>query len=389
MFALALLLAACNPTSKAPDATDPADSDAADSDVADSDVADSDTGACATYGPPNRWWHTCADDGPPAPDATGWGPGDRLPDLVLKDQFGDDVALHQFAGRLLIVDVSAVWCVPCQQLAPQLEILSNALADDDVTVITVLSEDIAGGPAVQADAEAWAAEFGLTGLVAWDPEGRLDDIPEITGYPSTVLVDPSMHVVETDFERLDADLLARSAAGTLGGTEVCDNGIDDDIDFLGDCQDPDCPEAGGCALTSAAEGALAPCSDGGVRGVDVWRVNVTGASARVVVDTLDDAHKFEPMVQRAAALDDRTTTPTILADDERACTFEPAAWQCPDAFLPTGTHDLYVVAGWGTSGDGSCATPTEGRYALRVYGPATATLLDGGATSADTELYGL
>lgn len=380
------LLAACRPDVIPPSETDPAETGVA----SDSDPhVDTDTSACTTYGPPNRWWHTCVDDLPAPTDATGWGPGDTLPDLLLKDQFGDDVALHQFAGRLLLVDVSAVWCSPCRQLAPQLEVLSNDLADDDVTVITVLSENIDGGPAVQADAEAWATEFGLTGMVGWDPQGQLDDIPEITGYPSTVLVDPAMHVVETDFERLDADLLARAAAGTLGGTEVCDNGIDDDIDFFGDCQDPDCPETGACALTSTTSGALAPCAENGLRGVDVWRVNVTGTSARVVVDTLDDAHKFEPMVQRAVALDDRTSTPTILADDERACTFEPAAWQCPDAFLPTGTFDVYVVAGWGTDGDGSCATPTDGRYTLRVYGAAAATLIDGDGTSADTVLYGL
>jgi thiol-disulfide isomerase/thioredoxin len=393
-LSLVALLAACpRPPAAETDVdsdvdSDP-DTDAHDTDVVvDTDVTE-DTDACAPYGPPNRWWHTCVDDVPAPTDVVGWAPGDTLPDLIVKDQFGDEVSLHQFAGRLLIVDVSAVWCVPCQNLAPELELLANELADDEVTVITLLSEDVTGGPAVATDAEAWATEFALTGLVGWDPQGLLDDIPEITGYPSTVLVDPSMHVVETDFERLDADLLARAAAGTLGGTEVCDNGIDDEIDFFTDCQDPDCPETGTCALTETESGALAPCADAGVRGVDVWRVEVTGPSARLVVDTVDDAHKFEPMLQRAVALDDRTGTPSIIADDERACTFAPSAWQCPDAYLPQGTFDLYVVAGWGTGGDGACADPLSAQYALNVYGAATATLIDAAATSETTVLYGL
>jgi thiol-disulfide isomerase/thioredoxin len=48
--------------------------------------------------------------------------GQTIPNAVLLDQFGEEVALHDFAGqgRPVIIDVSGPWCKSCQHIAAYL-----------------------------------------------------------------------------------------------------------------------------------------------------------------------------------------------------------------------------------------------------------------------------
>src|SRR5687768_2227270 len=68
--------------------------------------------------PENTWTVTP----PPATlEAQGYGEGDVIPDFRLVDQHGDEVSLWQFYGNVILLDVSTIWCGPCQQLALETE----------------------------------------------------------------------------------------------------------------------------------------------------------------------------------------------------------------------------------------------------------------------------
>jgi hypothetical protein len=58
--------------------------------------------------------------------------GKRMPRLTLKDQFGDQVDLYDFAGqgKMIIVDLSAINCGPCVDTAKWLDTGDNASLED-------------------------------------------------------------------------------------------------------------------------------------------------------------------------------------------------------------------------------------------------------------------
>lgn len=72
------------------------DDDATDDDIADDDTADDDTADDDT-----------ADDDTAPP--LGYDVGDTMPDFSLTDSLGNTVSLSDFAGKVVLLDSSAMW----------------------------------------------------------------------------------------------------------------------------------------------------------------------------------------------------------------------------------------------------------------------------------------
>lgn len=92
------------------------DDGADDSDDAEADDpggVEQDTGVAsdppADYGPDNTWSHATEDDVPAGLQGTGWGPGDVAYNFTLQDQYGDEVELYQFYGKVVVLDIFAEW----------------------------------------------------------------------------------------------------------------------------------------------------------------------------------------------------------------------------------------------------------------------------------------
>jgi hypothetical protein len=85
-----------------------ADDDDASGDDDDASSADDDdttsSGDCTEFGPSNTWWHACQED---VPNGLGSGhsTGDTHPNFSMQDQYGDQVELHQFFGKVIVLDL--------------------------------------------------------------------------------------------------------------------------------------------------------------------------------------------------------------------------------------------------------------------------------------------
>ena len=53
------------------------------------------------------------------------GIGEAVTDECVPDQNGDQVSLWQFYGNVWVLDVSTMWCAPCQKLASGLQEIVN------------------------------------------------------------------------------------------------------------------------------------------------------------------------------------------------------------------------------------------------------------------------
>jgi len=138
---------------------------------------------------------------PPGLEATGRGEGDVPPDFSLRDQDGQDVTLWEHHGKVIVLDVFASWCGPCQDHAPDGEALW-ADHDGEVVVLALMQQDAVGQPPTVADAQAWADAYDLTHPVLPDPTGSQEDYVT-EGFPTYVVIDRHMVIVEDNLWPFD------------------------------------------------------------------------------------------------------------------------------------------------------------------------------------------
>jgi thiol-disulfide isomerase/thioredoxin len=111
--------------------------------------------------------------------------GRAAPDAVFTGADGRDVALADYAGRPLLVNLWATWCGPCKAEMPTLDALA-ALEEGKVTVIAV-SQDLAGKKPVRTFFE----KAGIANLEPFtDPDNGLSAaVGGSVALPTTILYD--------------------------------------------------------------------------------------------------------------------------------------------------------------------------------------------------------
>jgi thiol-disulfide isomerase/thioredoxin len=156
---------------------------------------------------------------PPATYACGWPKADPppyagdyvlkkgavLPDGVFLDSCSEPVRLHDFKGKYLIVDMSAMDCPPCQTMASEEEKLISDMASKgvDVAVITLLCPSLSDvfGTTTKKNIDTWTSKFKLKSAVLADRGWGVSEFEPAVGamnlgYPTWVVVRPDLTVVD-------------------------------------------------------------------------------------------------------------------------------------------------------------------------------------------------
>jgi len=136
------------------------------------------------------------------------------PDITFVTAEGGSHHLAEFKGRGMVVNMWATWCAPCVAEMPSLEVLSKALAPQDIAVLP-LSSDRGGADTVSA----WYQDHGITALpVLLDPRGAAARAFNARGIPTTVVISPKGQVVArlegaADWSSPEAQTLIRTLMG--------------------------------------------------------------------------------------------------------------------------------------------------------------------------------
>ena len=121
---------------------------------------------------------------------------------------GEPIALSDYAGRTVVVNVWGSWCAPCRAEAPDLVAASEELADKNVAFLGINSRDLN-----QAAARAFQRRFEVPYPSIYDQKGQtlLAFRGTLTpnSIPSTVIID--------DQGRVAASVLGEVTKSTLVG----------------------------------------------------------------------------------------------------------------------------------------------------------------------------
>ena len=112
-------------------------------------------------------------------------PPKPLPDAAFLDADGNRRTVGEFAGKGLVINLWATWCVPCVAELPALQAAARALRTDGIVVLA-LSSDRGGASVVRK----FYAAHDIDALDIWlDPKGEAARAWGARGLPTTFIVD--------------------------------------------------------------------------------------------------------------------------------------------------------------------------------------------------------
>lgn len=118
--------------------------------------------------------------------------GMSAPDFAAVDLAKNDtVRLSQYRGQVLLLNLWATWCTPCEAEMPEIEHLYQDLGPSGLRVLAV-SEDEDGPDVVRA----WAKKKGLTFDVLHDRKGNLQRLYQTVGLPESFVIDREGRIVK-------------------------------------------------------------------------------------------------------------------------------------------------------------------------------------------------
>ena len=107
------------------------------------------------------------------------------PDFTLEDMDGESYKLHDYRGKVVLVNFWATWCPPCRKEMPALEALYKKLGGDSFAVLAVNQwED-------PDHVFAYTGELNVfpTFPILFDPESKISADYGVKGLPTSFLID--------------------------------------------------------------------------------------------------------------------------------------------------------------------------------------------------------
>ena len=110
-------------------------------------------------------------------------PGATAPGFQLHSAASTDLSLADLKGQVVLINFWASWCGPCRQEMPVLEQLYKKYKSAGFTLLGVNVEP------KSAEAEGFLKSTPVSFPILFDPDSKVSKLYEVSGMPSTVILD--------------------------------------------------------------------------------------------------------------------------------------------------------------------------------------------------------
>lgn len=97
---------------------------------------------------------------------------------------GEAMSLADLEGDVILLNIWATWCTPCEAEMPSIQRLHESLGGRGLHVIAVSVDN-----GDDEDVRGWVEERGLTFTVLHDPSGTIERDYQTTGVPESFVID--------------------------------------------------------------------------------------------------------------------------------------------------------------------------------------------------------
>lgn len=112
-------------------------------------------------------------------------PGSRAPDFrAVRVATGDTVTLADYEGEVVLLNIWATWCPPCEVEMPSMQRLHDRLGPEGLHILAVSIDDEESEFVRQ-----WASERDITFEILHDRTGQVVTDYQATGWPESFIVD--------------------------------------------------------------------------------------------------------------------------------------------------------------------------------------------------------
>lgn len=120
--------------------------------------------------------------------------GSFAPDFTLTDTTGNNVSLHDYRGKYVLIDFWASWCAPCRADNPNVLRAYHTYKDKNFTVISISLDDAKNNwlNAIREDQLPWVQVSDLKGY----RNGGITQLYAIHGIPQNFLIDPAGKIID-------------------------------------------------------------------------------------------------------------------------------------------------------------------------------------------------
>jgi peroxiredoxin len=113
--------------------------------------------------------------------------GSQAPDFRVK-VLGENRyrTLDDYKGQVVLLNIWATWCEPCQKEIPSLEALYRAYGSKGLKLLAVSVDNAVSEDSIRK----FANHYGVTFEILHDPAGTIERTYQTTGYPETFVIGP-------------------------------------------------------------------------------------------------------------------------------------------------------------------------------------------------------
>lgn len=109
--------------------------------------------------------------------------GNPAPDFELTSLGGEKIRLSDLRGKIVLINFWATWCAPCRLEMPSIQERADRYSSQLAVLAVNFDEP-------QDVVQSFVEDLGLQAVVVlFDPGAQVQELYQVRGYPTTVIVD--------------------------------------------------------------------------------------------------------------------------------------------------------------------------------------------------------